>query len=69
MVSLNSTVSCGTMPMARAQALLRHLGDVLAVDEDAAGGHIVEAIEQPRDRRLAGARRADDGHRVPGRHA
>ncbi len=35
MVSLNSTVSCGTMPIGGAQPGLRHVADVLAVDEDA----------------------------------
>ena len=45
----------------RAQAGLRDLGDVLAVDGDAPRGRVVEAIEQAADGRLAGARRADDG--------
>ena len=43
-----------------AKALLRHVADVLPVDQDAPAGHVVEAEEQPRDRRLARARRADD---------
>ena len=34
----------------------------------AAAGHVVEAEEQPRDGRLAGARRADDGDGPAGRH-
>ena len=51
-----------------AQRLLRHVADVLAVDQDAAAGHVVEAEQQPRDRRLAGAGRADDRDRLAGRH-
>jgi hypothetical protein len=43
----------------RTQAFLRHASDVLAADGDAAALHIVEALEQGEDRRLAAARRAD----------
>ncbi len=50
-----------------AQRRLRDVADILAVDQDAAAGDIVEAEQQPRDRRLAGAGRADDGDGVPGR--
>ena len=52
----------------RPQARLRHLGDVLAVDQDAAARRLVEAEQEARDRRLAGAGRADDGDRAPRRH-
>ena len=51
-----------------AQGFLRHVAHVLAVDQDAAAGHVVEAEQQPRDRGLAGARGADDRHRLAGRH-
>ena len=36
MVSLNSTVSCGTMPIAARSEACCDVGDVLAVDQDAA---------------------------------
>ncbi len=52
----------------RAQRYLRHVADILTVDQDAAAGDVVEAEQQPRDRRLAGAGRPDDRDRVPGRH-
>ena len=42
-----------------AQALLRDPGDVLAVDQDAAGVDIVEPLQQGEDRRFAAARFAD----------
>ena len=51
-----------------AQRSLRHIADVLAVDQDAAAADVVEAKQQPRDRRLAGAGRADNGDGVPPRH-
>ena len=51
-----------------AQAFLRHVADVLPVDQDRAALDVVEAEQQPRDRRLAGARRADDGDGLAGRH-
>ena len=41
------------------QAVLRDVGDVLAVDQDAAGLQVVEAQQQVDERRLAGARAAD----------
>ena len=43
----------------RAQAVLRDVGDVLAVDQDAARLQVVEAQQQVDERRLAGARAAD----------
>ena len=43
----------------RAQAVLRHVGDVLAVDQDAARLDVVEAQQQVDERGLAGARAAD----------
>ena len=45
-----------------------HVGDVLPVDEDAPARRLVEAEQQPRDRRLAGARGADDGDGLARRH-
>src|SRR3546814_12284078 len=48
----------------RSQALLRDLADVLIVDRDASALRIIEAEEQPRDRRLARARRPDDRQRL-----
>ena len=43
-----------------AQALLARLGDVLAVDQDAAAFDVVEAQQQIDERRLAGAGAADE---------
>ena len=43
----------------RAQAVLRDVGDVLAVDQDAARFQVVEAQQQVDQRRLAGAGAAD----------
>ena len=47
-----------------AQRALRHLGDILPADQDLPGLRIVEAKEQPRDRRLARARGADQRQRL-----
>ena len=44
----------------RAQALLRDVADVLAVDADAALLELVEAQQQVDERRLARARAADE---------
>ncbi len=49
-----------------AQAVLRELAQVLAVDGDRAAGDVVEAVQQPRQRALARAAGADDGHRLAG---
>src|SRR5690606_32362022 len=49
-----------------AHRFLRHRADIPAVDGDPAGADIVEAIEQPRDGRFAGARRSDHRHRPAG---
>ena len=51
-----------------AQGLLRHLADVLAVDEHAARIDVVEAEQDARDRRLARAAGADDGQGLAGGH-
>ncbi len=50
------------------EAVLRHAADILAVDLDCAVIDIVEAEQQARDRRFAGAARSDDGERGAGRH-
>ena len=47
-----------------AQAVLRDAADVLAVDGDAAGVHIVEAEQQARERALARPRMADHRDRL-----
>ena len=52
-----------------AQAVLRHVADVLAVDLDRAAIDIVEAEQQARDRRFAGAARPDDRDGGAGRNA
>jgi hypothetical protein len=66
-VSLNSTVSCGTMPMAwrRLVCVTARMSCPSIVMRPPR--HVVEAVQQPRQRRLAGARRADHGHRLAGR--
>ncbi len=51
-----------------AQTLLRHLADVLTVDQDAPAVHIIEPEQQPRNGRLARAGRADDRDHLPCRH-
>src|SRR5216684_967090 len=50
-----------------AQAVLRYLPDVLAVDFDRALVDVVEAEEEARDRRFAGAARPDNRERRAGR--
>ena len=55
-------------PDRAAQTVLRDIPDVLAVDLDRAGLRIVEAEQQPRDRRFAGAARPDDREFRPRRH-
>src|SRR5207247_958595 len=49
-----------------AQARLGHAADVLAVDRDPPLVDVVEAEQQARDRRFAGAARADDGDGAAG---
>ena len=51
------------------QAVLRHLTDILAIDPHAAGGHVVEAEQDARHRRLAGPARPHDRHGVARCHA
>ena len=52
----------------RAQRRLRDVADILAVDQDPAAGDVIEAEQQPRDRRFAGAGGPDDRNRLAGRH-
>src|SRR3546814_1439830 len=47
---------------------LRNLRNILAIDQNAPGLHIIEAEEQARDGRLACARRPHDGKRLPRRN-
>src|SRR5690606_41443306 len=47
------------------QLVPRHLGDVLAVDEDPAAVELVEAHDQVHERRLAGAGVAHDRDGLP----
>ena len=49
-----------------AQAVLRDLGDVLAVDQDAAGAQVVKAQQQVDQGRLARARTADQAYAFAG---
>ncbi len=55
----SSEVSCVTIAMCAAQAFLRHAGDILAVDQDAAARGVVEMQQQVDEGRLAGAGRPD----------
>src|SRR3972149_5968767 len=78
MLSLNSTVSCGTMPIA-ARRLARPAPPgaapvppgappaARAVPQDRAARDVVEAVQQPRQRGLARARMADHRDAVTGR--
>src|SRR5439155_5261462 len=50
-----------------AKRLLRHVVEVLAIDREPAARRLVEAREELRDRRLAGAGMADERDRRPGR--
>lgn len=50
----------------RAQRLELDVGDVLAIDEDAPRGRVVEPEEQPEDGRLAAARGSDERDPGPG---
>ena len=58
-VRCSSEVSCVTTRDLRAQALLRGLRDVLAVDQDGAVLEVEEAQQQVDEGRLAGAGAAD----------
>ena len=49
------------------QRILRHAGDVLAVDQDAPALEVVQAQQQRGDRGLAGAARADEPDLLAGR--
>ena len=65
-LSLNSTVSCGTMPIAARRlacctSRMSWPSIVMRPPVD-----VVEAVEQPRQRRLARAGRTDDGDRASG---
>ncbi len=60
--------SCGTMPSWRRSDACVDVAQVDAVDRDPALGRVVEAREQLRDRRLAGARVADERDGRPGGH-
>src|SRR6188508_3570430 len=53
----------------RANAVLGRLADVLTVDANGARRHVVEAKQQARDGRLAGAAGADDRDAAAGGHA
>ena len=48
------------------QALLRHPRDILAVDQDAAVLHVIEALQQREQRRLAAAGAADQADALAG---
>ena len=52
----------------RAQAVLREVAQIVAVDQDAPAGHVVEAEQQAADGRFAGAGRPDDRELAAGGH-
>ena len=49
-----------------AQAGLRDIAQILVVDRNPAAGHVVKTVQQPRDGRLARARRTNHRKRVAG---
>ena len=49
-----------------AQALLRHIAHVLAVDANGSGSHVIKARQQRTGRGLATARRANQSDGLPG---
>ena len=55
-------------PEAASQRLLLQRAQVASVDGDRSGGRVVEARDQLRNRRLPGARMADEGDGGAGRH-
>ena len=55
------------MPICARRLSCVDLGDVLAVDQDAAALEVVEAQQQVDQRRLAGARAADQADLLAGR--
>ena len=63
-VSVKRNVSSNTMPTARRSSRTRSVADVDAVEEDAARVDVVEARDQPGDRGLAAAGRADERDRL-----
>ena len=50
--------------MAMPRLRRRQVVDPLAVEGDVAGGDVLEAGDQPQQRRLAAARRADEDHEL-----
>ena len=58
-VPLNRNASCGTIPICERSDDARDVAQVVPVDQDAAGGRVVEARDELGERRLAGAGRAD----------
>ncbi len=59
---------CSTIATCWRSDAQRELAHVDAVEQHAPGGRVVEARDQAHERRLAGARRADDRHHLPGPH-
>ena len=62
----SSDVSCVTMPICARRLSCVTLGDVLSVDQDAPALEVVEAQQQVDQRRLAGARTADEADLLAG---
>ena len=62
----SSEVSCVTMPILPAQAVLRYAAMSCAVDEDPAALDVVEAQQQIDERRFAGAGRPTSPTFSPG---
>ena len=67
-LSVNKNVSSNTIPTARRSSRRRSLAHVDAVEDDAAGVHVVEAGQEPGDRRLAAGGRADHRDGLAGVH-
>ena len=68
-VPLNRKASWGTMPICERSEWRGDVAQVVAVDQHAPGGRVVEARDELGQRRLAGAGGADQRDGLPGRHA
>ena len=68
MVSLNSTVSCGTMPIAARRLVWRSLRKSWPLIRMAPPVDVVETVEQAGERGFAGPGMADDGNRLARRN-
>ena len=64
MVVEKSSVSCSTMEICSRSEFLVIAAQVLPIEQEPAGGRIVKARHQRKQRALSGAGAADEGHRL-----